>query len=131
MGGWGGGGQNSRVLSFQLKFGSNCHTHLYQIRNSQIILENLNLFSDFQKKSIHYHVGLNNSAVKNSRKAVYFYTLNANIHSFLISVKKDLKTDWESTELVDSLYWVKSGAELSKQKTKQLLTLNQLLFLLK
>ena len=37
-------------------------------------------------QNIHYHVGLNNCAAKNSRKAVHFYALNVKIHSVLKSV---------------------------------------------
>ena len=43
-------------------------------------------------------------AAKNSSKAVHFDVLNAKIHSFLMSVQKDLKTNWESIESVDFLY---------------------------
>ena len=43
--------------------------------------------------NIHYHVGVNNCAAKNFRKAAHFYALNATIHSFLTSFIfiKDLK----------------------------------------
>ena len=54
--------------------------------------------------NIHYHVGLNNCAAKNSRNAVHVYALDAKIHRFLVSVQKDLRIDWEITQLVDFLY---------------------------
>ena len=50
------------------------------------------------------YVGLNNCAAMNSRKSVHFYNLNAKIYSFRIRVYKELKTYWNSIELVDFLY---------------------------
>ena len=44
----------------------------------------------------------------NSRKAVHVYALSAKIRSFLISVSKYLKTDWERAELVDLLHSYKT-----------------------
>ena len=42
--------------------------------------------------------GLNNCLAKKSRKAMHFYALNGKIHNILISLQKDLKTDWERIE---------------------------------
>ena len=44
-----------------------------------------------------------NCTAENSRKAMHFYALNVKLRSYLKKRLKDLKTDWESIELVDFL----------------------------